>query len=416
MNTQLDEGTDRIVAKFADWVKRTRGEFIAIADPQDVRRLEEHLRSGGREIVLALMQEILQAGVARNQQRLRACPGCGGKRRHRGVRRRRLAGSLGSMELTGIYWQCPDCGNSIHAVDLVCKQRLTQLLEEMVLLLGVSCTSFAKAQLLVEKLLGIEADDDTIRRTCEAEGQRTLSTAASPTPAPDGELLWGSCDGTMVNTRETQWREVKAARFSHRKGEAAIAMLDCADYFLPQMAQLANALLPEHPGPLAITSDCAQWITQGVSKHLPGWTHIADYWHACQHIHQTGERLYGEHHPQARYWAQELSRRLRELGASRLADELRPRAMDYSDLKHQRAVLDLAKFLDNHASRMEYPQYIREGLPVDSGAMESLCKQLGLRMKGPGMRWSVKNVSAMACLVARWAVDPKGAIERGLAA
>jgi hypothetical protein len=48
--------------------------------------------------------------------------------------------------------------------------------------------------------------------------------------------------------------------------------------------------------------------------------------------------------------------------------------------------------------------------------MESLCKQLGLRMKGPGMRWSIKNVSAMACLVARWAVDPQRAIKEGLAA
>jgi hypothetical protein len=362
------------------------------------------------------MQELLQAAIDRAQEQLRSCPGCGGKRRHRGVRPRRLDSSLGSMQLQGIYWQCPDCGNGIHSAELLSEGRYSQVLEELMLLLGVSCTSFAKSELLAEKLLGIQADDEIIRRRCEAEGQRTLSTAASPIPAEEGELLWGSCDGTMVNTRETQWREVKAARFSHSKGDVAIAMLDSADYFLPQMADLAKALIPENPGPLAITSDCAEWITQGMRKHLPGWTHIADYWHACQHIHKTGESLYGEHHPQAWYWSQAHSRRLREVGAAQLADEIRPTAMDYPCLKHQRAVLDLAKFLDKHASRMEYPQYIREGLPVDSGAMESLCKQLGLRMKGPGMRWSTKNVSAMACLVARWAVDPKGAIERGLAA
>ncbi len=416
MNAQLDEGTDRIVAKFAQWVKGTRRQFLALEGPQQTKQLEEHLRSGGREILLALMQELLQASVHRSQEQLRHCPSCGGKRRHRGVRPRRLQSSLGAMELEGIYWQCPDCGNSIHAVDLVAEGRLSGVFKEMVLLLGVGSASFAKSELLAEKLLGVQTDDDTIRRTCEAEGERALSSPSPATAAGEGELLWGSCDGTMVNTRETQWREVKAARFSHSKGDVAIAMLDSADYFLPQMAEMARALLPEKPGPLVITSDCAEWITKGVREHLAGWRHIADYWHACQHIHKTAESLYGEHDPQAREWSSGFSRQLREQGAARLADELRPLAMDYPDLKHQRAVLDLAKFLDKHSGRMEYPQYIREGLPVDSGAMESLCKQLGLRMKGAGMRWSVKNVSAMACLVARWAVDPKRAVEQGLAA
>ena len=110
------------------------------------------------------------------QEKLRECPGCGGRRRHRGTRRRRLDSSLGSMELEGIYWQCPDCGESRHAVDLVAEERLSGLFKEMVLLLGVSCSSFAKSQLLAEKLLGVQTDDDTIRRTCESEGQLALSS------------------------------------------------------------------------------------------------------------------------------------------------------------------------------------------------------------------------------------------------
>mgnify|MGYP007030112761 FL=1 len=37
--------------------------------------------------------------------------------------------------------------------------------------------------------------------------------------------------------------------------------------------------------------------------------------------------------------------------------------------------------------------------------MESFCKQIGLRMKGPGMRWNQANVSPMASLVSRWSLD-----------
>jgi hypothetical protein len=162
MNAQLMDGTDGIVAKFADWVKSLSAEFAGVNTPEDALQLEERIRCGGREILLCLLEERLQRSIQRSQEKLRECPGCGGRRRHRGTRRRRLDSSLGSMELEGIYWQCPDCGESRHAVDLVAEERLSGLFKEMVLLLGVSCSSFAKSQLLAEKLLGVQTDDDTI--------------------------------------------------------------------------------------------------------------------------------------------------------------------------------------------------------------------------------------------------------------
>jgi hypothetical protein len=37
--------------------------------------------------------------------------------------------------------------------------------------------------------------------------------------------------------------------------------------------------------------------------------------------------------------------------------------------------------------------------------MESFCKQLGQRLKGPGMRWSIPNLNPMAALVCLWMQD-----------
>jgi len=48
---------------------------------------------------------------------------------------------------------------------------------------------------------------------------------------------------------------------------------------------------------------------------------------------------------------------------------------------------------------MDYPRYRREGIPISSGPMESTCKQLGLRLKGPGMRWREDNLTPMATLI-----------------
>jgi hypothetical protein len=411
----MDDGSDRIVARFAQFVKQVRSEFASLESPDLARAMEERVRDGGREVLLLLLQDCLQAGIDHSQEKLRQCS-CGKKRKHCGVRPRWLVSSLGAIRLWGIYWQCEYCGESAHGVDLASEQRLSEVLKELVLLVGVSTGSFDKAELLAEKMLGMRVDDDAIRCFCEAEGQKALGRPPRLVAAEPGQPIWGSCDGTMVNTREEGWKEVRAARFTHAGGEFATAAWETSEKFVPRMVQMARMLTPVNPGRLMFASDLAEWITRGVGQHLPGWMHMADRWHVRQHITPVAEELYGKGDKDAEDFREYFGAELMCVGGAALADELRGTAMSYPDLRHQRAVLDLARFFGKHAERMDYPRYIREGLAMDSGPMESLCKQMGQRLKGPGMRWSLKNISGMAYVVARWAVDPRRAVREGLAA
>lgn len=52
-----------------------------------------------------------------------------------------------------------------------------------------------------------------------------------------------------------------------------------------------------------------------------------------------------------------------------------------------RPVVDAWRYLRNNRSRMNYPDYRRQGLPVTSSLMESLVKQINLRVKGTEMFW-----------------------------
>lgn len=52
-----------------------------------------------------------------------------------------------------------------------------------------------------------------------------------------------------------------------------------------------------------------------------------------------------------------------------------------------RAVVDAWRYLGNNHTRMDYPTYRRQGLPVTSSLMESLVKQINLRVKGTEMFW-----------------------------
>lgn len=414
MDAKIING-DRIVAKFAELVKQLRQDFAVLDGPDQARLLEQRIREEGRRIQLLLLQECLQEGIENTQAKLRVCS-CGNQRKHCGVRGRRLDSSLGTIELRGIYWQCEYCGESAHGVDLASQERLSRVLKELVLLLGVGTGSFDKAELVGGQMLGIRLDDDAIRRTCLAEGHKALGKPPPVQRAEEGQSLWGSCDGTMVNTREEGWKEVKAARFSHANGEFAVAAREPAEQFVPRLAALAEQLKPAQAGKLMFASDLAEWITRGVRRHLPEWIHMADRWHVRQHIAQVAEELYGPGQAETEDFRDYFGNEMLCVGGAAVADELRQSAMSFTDLEDQRDVLDLARFFEKHAGQMDYPRYQREGLAMDSGPMESLCKQLGQRLKGPGMRWSLKNISGMAYVVARWAVDPPRAVRQGLAA
>ena len=349
------------------------------------------------------------------------CDACGAQCRHKGERERRLDSSLGTMTLRGIYWACPRCPSRRHSVDVAGDEPLTHAMKNLVMLAGVAAGSFDKSALIMERMLGVKIDDDAIRHLCLSEGQKKAG-AGAPELEQVGDEVVGSCDGTMVNTRENQWREVKALRFEHtvvkheegREERVSVvygaAYLEKAPTFTPRLAQTAERLGADDAKRRVFVADCAEWISLAVKRKLPGFVHVADYWHACQHVHKAAEALYGKEHPDARKWSRSIDKRLRENGAAKLSARLKrvQKAIpQYWRVEAHEGLRELCRYLDKHASKMDYPTFEAAGLPISSGPMESFCKQLGQRMKGPGMRWCERNVTAMAMLVSSYVTDPK---------
>ena len=54
----------------------------------------------------------------------------------------------------------------------------------------------------------------------------------------------------------------------------------------------------------------------------------------------------------------------------------------------RKPIVDAARYLRNNRSRMDYPRYRQRGLPVTSALMESLVKEVNLRVKGTEMFWN----------------------------
>ncbi len=56
-------------------------------------------------------------------------------------------------------------------------------------------------------------------------------------------------------------------------------------------------------------------------------------------------------------------------------------------------------YVRSKLARMDYPRYRANGWLIGSGHVESACKGvIGMRLKGPGMRWSTAGADAVARL------------------
>lgn len=398
MDARTRRTMQQMMTQVGGWIKSLAEQSEQVDGPDAAVSLERRLRSEGQRVLGGMLEALMQNALD-HQPEARTCPTCGQRRRHKGIRPRGLISSVGAIRVSGPYWYCADCGGQ-HALDALAGESVSGVMRELLCLLGTALSSFAKAATASEKLLGIRVSAAFIRRLCHREGDRM-----TPPPAlvDKGDVVVGSCDGTMVNTRQAGWKELKAYQFRHGEQKHGRAYLESSSQFVPRLRGAAGAMKAGQAKQLFWVSDAAEWIDKGVATQLPMAVRIIDIWHAWQHVHEASRAVYPDDDDKAKAWAKRYCCDLEDYGG--LALWRRLRHARYANPDRQKGVDVLRGYLLRHADRLDYPTYTAQGWPISSGPMESFCKQLGLRLKGPGMRWSVENINAMATLVSLWTND-----------
>jgi hypothetical protein len=367
---------------------------------EDLAALEQFIHQQSQKLGSKAYEHITQQKVSSDNS-YKICPLCGKARRHKGVRKRDHVTRMGAISVEGVYWYCDFCRRGNHAADRWLGGLWSDVFKHQVVLLGTALTSFRKAKTVCHEVLGIRIDEDTIRKLCIFAGKDLLESQSSPPPIVKGQSLTGSCDGTMVNTRREGWRELRAFQYRYGEHRHGGAFLESAKRFVPRLRRAAIDLQAKNATNIFFLSDAASWITRGVKIQLPTAQHIIDLWHANQHIHQAASDLWGVDNPMGHDWARRYTQVLKDHGATGLLKCLKK--IRYKNKTKMKILNALTGFFTRNASFMDYPVYEKAGWPISSGPMESFCKQLGTRLKGPGMRWSVKNVTPIAALVSLWA-------------
>jgi hypothetical protein len=278
---------------------------------------------------------------------------------------------------------------------------------------------FDKVAEMMEELLSVQTNEETVRRHTEQVGSwmeawQTAEVEADAEPQPESERPPQRCvfssDGAMVSLVHKQWAEVRTVAIGepqekrNAKGEREIhvgklsyfsRLADATTFTKLASVEIRRRRVKEAKEVSAVM-DGADWCQMFADRHRPDAVRILDFPHAGEHINHLLEAL---EQAKLRFPPQMLERCLHILKHRGPRPLLRMADQIPNDLAGQKGIHEHLEYLRKREALMQYPQFRRDGWPIGSGMVESANKNIvETRLKGTGMHWQRKNVNPMLAL------------------
>lgn len=118
-------------------------------------------------------------------------------------------------------------------------------------------------------------------------------------------------------------------------------------------------------------------------------TQILDYYHACENLWKVIDALPRLKAKQKRRLFKKAQKQLLQGQIESLIESLGQKAQGHTEAYHA------LRYFHGHEARCRYDLFLRQNLPLGSGAIESAIRRvLNLRLKGAGMFWLEHNAEA----------------------
>lgn len=412
----------------------------------DIDAIEELASAAQRD----LGEETLAAALAAlppEDDKPKACPKCRQLVAVKAKNRvRHILTTAGELRLTRNYHYCSHCGLGFAPRDaelnLPEEGEVSSAMERRILDFGINDTFESVAERwsihfptsissnLVRRVV------DRVGLRCEsAHSEEALQMACREKPAAPPAMLTVATDGSMLLTREANWKEVKVgvvARggFIPPGGERPRRRVEDARYVAVLGGQLefkkgmAAALAVERAdevGTVVWLGDGARENWTLASEVCPLAIQVLDVPHAVHWAMLCGKALLGEGHCLLPQWEARVHELLDADSPAPAIQELMD-CLEFATTAEQLAALDdVVGYYRTNEKRMRYRTFRSLGLPVGSGIVESAHRHvLQVRMKRAGQRWGMVRARRMVRLRAVYrtagAVNFHRAIRDGLEA
>jgi len=166
---------------------------------------------------------------------------------------------------------------------------------------------------------------------------------------------------------------------------------------LKEVAEEMERRDPQGTKKRAVVTDGERALQKRARSLLKAVILILDLLLVMERLWKAAHALYSEGSKEAEEWTRKQALRILRGEVSQAVKGMRRSATtrELSSAK-RKGIRDTASYLYRNRSFMRYHEYLREGLPIASGAVEGACKNLIKdRMERSGMRWTEPMAEAM---------------------
>lgn len=298
-----------------------------------------------------------------------------------------------------------------------------QIAKQAVWLSGL--VTFEQAGEILRKIGGVDISTQSVWRRVEKWGKQfeavekmqqvkayDFEERVEIDPNKSLGQMGAAMDGTMIHIREEGWKELKAGsvfevekqvendpetqeqqEIGHAVKNGYVAHLGGPEVFGKKMWAEAQGRYWIHAVDSIVIGDGASWIWNLAGEHFYASHQLVDWYHASEHLANTGKVLYGEGSPKAHRWHRSLETKLYQGHADQIANKLV--GLGKKHPKQSEELRKEAGYFKNNHKRMQYLEMRENGYPIGSGMVESAAKQYKARFAGSGMRWSRKGAKQL---------------------
>jgi hypothetical protein len=368
-----------------------------------------------------------------------SCPHCREAARFVGYRDKSVVSLLGELDVSRGYYHCKHCKSGHVPWDGILRlsaQALTPAAQEVTSLAGIQESFGRAAERTLRKLAGMCLSESTVERTTEAAGAQlgealeakkvfgaarrwtwnrdeSGKTCAYVSVDATGILMQGA-GGCKIEGRMVQVGMIYNPQPRRTNEEALSKPCDGVRYLagLYTLDELGGLMRDQ--GAQVGMNDAEQWIAlsdggNGLEEffdvHFPRAIKILDFQHAAGYLASlaktmrpgsAGDKLLsGWCHTLKHAGGATMIKVLERIDLRKVSAEVR--------IEHARVL----NYIRNNEHRMNYPEYLRQGWQIATGAVESACKTVvNQRLCLGGMRWSEDGSDAVAHLRALYRSDP----------
>ena len=405
---RIDELARRLAAQLAEQWPETGA---------DINDLEDFAERMGQDVQRELIERTLPEEAERKEGNQSACP-CGGTATFQRYHGLIVVSAAGRVRVRRAYYHCAGCGHGHCPADARLRlgpSNTTPTAQARLAVLSALEPYVQVADLVAQLGLPLALDLKSTERVTQGVGAKVAAACVPPHSQALRPVAVGF-DGVMIPT----WEGYKEARVGvvyepdweagrTPEGEASLRK----EYFATTGSReslvarvCARARERAAGGLVAVVCDgsALDWVE--LDPYLPRRVEILDFYHVLERVAEIARAKHEQEPEAAAGWRAAMRTELLERGPWELLRQLRAWKPEGVAAQEVRRV-QLAYF-ERQQERMRYPDYLRRGFPIGSGAVEGACKHVVAdRFDGGGMRWKLETAEPVMQLRAALITQPR---------